>query len=63
MAEAMTDRRLLDQHIADRAVMIAALKLIEYASRKDSLTDAERLEDVRGTVCLALAAVGTGKQP
>jgi hypothetical protein len=32
---------------AERDVLVKALELIEYASRKDSLTDAERLESVR----------------
>jgi hypothetical protein len=33
----------------------AALKNIEYASRKDSLTETERLQSVRTVVCAAIS--------
>jgi hypothetical protein len=33
----------------------AALKKIEYASRKDSLTETERLQSVRTVVCAAIS--------
>jgi hypothetical protein len=55
-------RQALAENIADHDVMMAALRLIEYVSRKDSLTDAERLEGVRSTVVRALAVVGSPRE-
>lgn len=47
-------------------MLVEALRLIEYASRKDSLTENERLQSVRTVVCTALSwhghAVGGEKQ-
>jgi hypothetical protein len=48
---------------ADRAAMVKALEKIEYASRKDSLTDYERLQSVRTVVCAMLSRVGNVSTP
>lgn len=37
------------------AELVKALEQIEYASRKDSLTEHERLQSVRTVVCAALS--------
>lgn len=44
-----------DRQITD---LLRALKQIEYASRKDSLTENERLQSVRTVVCAALSRNG-----
>jgi len=41
-----------DRQVTD---MLTALKQIEYASRKDSLTETERLQSMRTVVCAALS--------
>jgi len=43
--------------------LVGALKKIEHASRKDSLTDSERLQSVRTVVCAALSRIGVGGAP
>jgi hypothetical protein len=42
--------------------LVKALVKIEYASRKDSLTDFERIESVRVIVLGALASIGSSQQ-
>lgn len=43
-------------------VMVKALEKIEYASRKDSLTETERLQSVRTVVCAELSRRGRHEQ-
>lgn len=48
-----------DAHLMTIApAFLDALKLIEYASRKDSLTEVERLQSVRTVVCATLSRYG-----
>lgn len=41
------------------AALIKAMEKIEYASRKDSLTEHERLQSVRTVVCATLSRYGS----
>ena len=45
--------------IAAAPDLLAALEKIEYASRKDSLTDHERIQSVRTIVCMPIRLTPT----